>query len=210
MAQARVGQAHHRGFTLIEIMVVAVVIVLLASVVNLAIPDNSAEDQAHSAAAYFDRELRYVAEQAVLKGETYALFIDLQPDPEAADNKPLWCYQWERVRGGNWEPLPELEGQCLSRSLHIGIEINDKPWKYEPQLDIQEPVLGFFPSGDATGDVIIVFVPVDPDASSMPSRVEPDDGETFWISFMGDTHWITEERRAGIETRIDHNRRWFK
>jgi general secretion pathway protein H len=205
-----------RGFTLVEILVVAFVIAILVSMVSFAMPSMDANSELKKHADSFHKELIYVSEQAVLKGEIYAMFLEQdQAENESGLLVNIWCYQWQRVRDGFWEPVPELaQRKCLHPSIDWDVSLNGKKWVYDPELDIQEPVLGFFPSGDATGDTEM-FLTIDSfkagPAMLMTQPMPPGSGdEHFWVSLLGEIHWISEEKRLGIDTRIEHNKRWFR
>lgn len=206
-----------QGFTLVEILVIALVIGILVSMVSIAMPSTSPDAELKKQADDLHKELVYISEQAVLKGEIYALFLEQdQTENESGLLTHMWCYQWQRVRDGYWEEVPELpERRCTHPSIEWDVELNGKKWVYDPELDVQEPVLGFFPSGDATGDTEIILA-VDQskagpaifigNAANTPINSD----EHFWISLLGEVHWISEEKRLGIETRIEHNKRWFR
>lgn len=181
-----------RGFTLIEIIVVVFIIGMAVGVVSISVGGNSAADQARKEAEEFVLQTGYVAEQAVLKGETYGLFVELRPAQDI-DTQEQWCYTWRRVRDRAWQDLPELAAHCIAEGLAIEFTIDDDLWEYDPELEFQEPVLGFFPSGDAAMEAEIeIFA----SQNALNTQVEP---QKFKLDLTGELHWINEEERLEAE-----------
>jgi general secretion pathway protein H len=201
-----------RGFTLIEILAVVIVIVVMVSVVSFVIPGNDSGERLYKQAEKFHTEISYIAEQSVLKGETQALFVARQEEEnEDGVMETVWCYQWMRVRDRQWQALPELSAHnCFDFGTELDIVINGKKWTFNAKQEQQEPIIGFFPSGDATADVELLFV----GSSSFTPNFSPnpmkDIEEEFWVNQLGEIHWLSEERRQGIETRIERQQGWFK
>ncbi len=65
------------GFTLIELMVVVVIVAILFSYTTLAIRSDSAEDQIKEEAFRLERLIQLALEEAILRGEEYAIEIHL-------------------------------------------------------------------------------------------------------------------------------------
>jgi len=190
-------RTRQQGFTLIEIMVVVLLIGLVLAAVSLAVGGKSEQEQARVAAEELVLEANYLIEQAVLKGETYGLFVALQaPALERKSASAVWCYQWQRVRDHHWDPLPELpEAKCLDEGLVLEVSVDGRKWKYDPKLEYQDPVLGFFPSGDASGDIeMAIFA---------QNSATTDDRQVQHIAInpLGELHWRNQEALAQGEAR---------
>ena len=183
-----------RGFTLLEILVVVFIIGLAAAVISVAVGGNSAANLVRKEAETFMLQGSYVAEQAILKGETHGLFVDLRPAQDMESNEH-WCYQWRRVRDRQWQDLPELPLHCLPEQLAIEFTLDGQLWEFDPELEYQEPVIGFFPSGDASGEVEIHIL------ANPLQMVSSDEFETerFKLEVIGELRWITEEERLEQE-----------
>ncbi len=181
-----------QGFTLIEIIVVVFIIGLAVGVISIAVGGNAATDNARKEAEEFMLQASYVAEQAVLKGETYGLFAELRPAQDI-DTEEQWCYTWKRVRDRQWQELPELQTHCIAEGLAIEFTIDEELWEYDPELEYQDPVMGFFPSGDSSGEVeISIFA----SQANMDDEVET---QKFKLDLIGELHWINEEERLKEE-----------
>jgi len=181
-----------QGFTLIEIIVVVFIIGLAVGVISIAVGGNAATDNARKEAEEFMLQASYVAEQAVLKGETYGLFAELRPAQDI-DAEEQWCYTWKRVRDRQWQELPELQTHCIAEGLAIEFTIDEELWEYVPELEYQDPVMGFFPSGDSSGEVeISIFA----SQTNMDDEVET---QKFKLDLIGELHWINEEERLKEE-----------
>jgi general secretion pathway protein H len=181
-----------RGFTLLEILVVVFIIGLAVAVISVAVGGNSAANLARKEAETFMLQGTYVAEQSILKGETHGLFVDFRPGQDI-DSSTQWCYQWRRVRDRQWQDVPELSAHCLPEQLLIEFIIDDRLWEFDPEVEYQEPVIGFFPSGDASGEVEI---------NILANQMQMDDGfepERFKLEVIGELHWLSEEERAQQE-----------
>lgn len=180
-----------RGFTLIEIMVVVIVIGIAISMVTIAIGGDKAQEQVRKEVEEFMLQANYIAEESVLKGETHGLFVEIRPlQTVSTKANEEWCYVWRRVRDRQWGELPELpDWHCLPEGITMELVVNDDPWEYDPELEFQDPVLGFYPGGDASGEVEISFY-AQGDFSSNDSETE-----RITLDVMGALHWVTEEKR---------------
>jgi general secretion pathway protein H len=179
-----------RGFTLIEIMVVVIVISVVISGVTIAIGGDKGGELARSEADKFMLNARYIAEESVLKGETHGLFVEVRPlqDVSTKANEE-WCYVWRRVRDRQWAELPEMpDWRCLPEGVGMELIIDDEPWEYDPELEFQDPVLGFYPGGDASAQVEIAIY-------AQGDFSNDEDPERITLNVMGELQWVTEEER---------------
>jgi general secretion pathway protein H len=181
-----------RGFTLLEILVVVFIIGLAVAVISVAVGGNSAANLAHKEAETFMLQGAYAAEQSILKGETHGLFVDLRP-AQNIDSPDQWCYQWRRVRDRQWQDLPELSAHCLPEQLAIEFIVDGQLWEFDPELEYQEPVIGFFPSGDASGEVEINIL------ANKLQMDEEFETERFKVEVVGELRWLSEEERLEQE-----------
>ena len=183
-----------QGFTLIEIIFVVFIIGMAVGVISIAVGGNAAADMTRKEAEEFMLQASYIAEQSVLKGETHGLFVEPRPAQDI-DGQEQWCYQWRRVRDRQWQDLPELAQHCLPEGQVIEFVVEDELWEFDPELEYQDPVMGFFPSGDGSGKVEIS---IHADQLQNIETVEP---EEFELDLAGELHWISEEKRVAEERR---------
>lgn len=184
-----------QGFTLIEIIVVVFIIGMAVGVISISVGGNAAADKARKEAEEFMLQTSYVAEQAVLKGETYGLFAELRPAQDV-DAQEQWCYTWRRVRDRAWQDLTELSSHCIAEGLAIEFTIDEELWEYDPELEFQDPVIGFFPSGDASAETeIAIFA----SQTNMDDEVET---QKFKLDVTGEIHWVNEEERLEAERKV--------
>ncbi|ACE83289.1 General secretion pathway protein H [Cellvibrio japonicus Ueda107] len=198
LSKPRLSRARHlqqQGFTLIEIMVVVIVIGVVIGMVTIAVGANDPRTIARKAAEDFMLRTVYLSEQSVLKGETYGFFLEERPLAEVStEASSEWCYYWRRVRDRNWDALPEFpDDTCLPEGVTIEVMVDERLWKYDPELEFQDPVFGLYPSGDTSGEIEIALFKAD----AMSAR--EDDIERITLNLMGELHWITEEDRLGIK-----------
>jgi len=182
-------KSSQRGFTLIEIIFVVFIIGMAVSVISIAVGGNAAADMTRNEAEEFMLQAGYIAEQSVLKGESHGLFVELHPAQDI-DGKEQWCYQWRRVRDRQWQDLPELSQHCLAEGQVIEFVIDEELWEFDPELDYQDPVMGFFPSGDGSGETEIAIYA---DQVQTDATLET---ERFKLDLAGELHWVSEEKRV--------------
>jgi len=181
------------GFTLIEILLVVFIIGMTISVISISVGGNSTVNKLQKDTEEFMLRANYIAEQSVLKGETFGLFVT----PRDVDNgdasiSEQWCYQWRRVRDQEWQDLPELpEEYCFPEGVVMEFVLDDKDWKYDPDLEYQDPVMGFYPSGDGSAEVEI----------SLYEKGETSDEKVQRITLdvVGTLTWVNEEERLAAE-----------
>ena len=180
------------GFTLIEIIFVVFIIGMAVGVISIAVGGNAAADFTRKEAREFMLQSSYIAEQSVLKGETHGLFVALQPAQDI-NAKAQWCYQWRRVRDQQWQDLPELSQHCLEEGIGIEFVVEDELWEFDPELEYQDPVMGFYPSGDGSGETEISIF------ADQLNMAEPVENERFKLDLAGEIHWLSEENRIDAE-----------
>jgi general secretion pathway protein H len=181
-----------RGFTLIEIIFVVFIIGMAVGVISIAVGGNAAADFTRKEAQEFMLQSSYISEQSVLKGETHGLFVELRP-AQVINGQAQWCYQWRRVRDHQWQDLPELSQHCLEEGIGIEFVIEDELWEFDPELEYQDPVMGFYPSGDGSGETEIAIFAEQLNAADVVET------ERFKLDLAGEIHWVTEEERVEAE-----------
>lgn len=174
-----------QGFTLIELLIVVVIIGFAITMVTLSVGGDHYEDEARKEAEEFLLTGNYLAEQAVFRGETYGGFFYPKEDE---DGSPLWCYQWQRIRDSQWQVLEELPERCLPLEFEVEILIDGQPWAYDDSLEYQDPVIGFYPSGEGSAEVNLRFFR---EASNEHQAIE----EELLLTPIGELRWVTEEER---------------
>ena len=177
-----------QGFTLIEIMIVIFVIGISVGMVSFSVGGSSDAELARKEAEEFMLQANYIAEQSVLKGETHGLFVtERNPLETRFDAKQTWCYQWRRVRDRQWQDLPELSQHCLPEAMKLEFVVDEKLWAYDHELEYQDPVMGFYPSGEGSGEVEISIY--------MDGKLGADELQRIDLMIMGELIWRNEEER---------------
>jgi general secretion pathway protein H len=113
-----------RGFTLIEVMVVIVLIGLMASLVQFNFSGNNPEDKLKHESARFAAIFEVAAEYGMLNNIELGLVVK-------KDN-----YQFLAYDGTQWTEIPEQDWQAnvtLPEEIELSIELDDLP--------IEEPLL---------------------------------------------------------------------
>ncbi len=69
-------RTHHRGFTLLEILIVIVIMGMASSVVIMTSPASSPESMLHDQCSKYARLFAFLSEQSMVEGELIGLFVD--------------------------------------------------------------------------------------------------------------------------------------
>jgi general secretion pathway protein H len=175
-----------RGFTLIEIMIVVFIVGLMATVISLSMGEDKSKAAPRLEAQALMQAIGFAGEYAALNSEVVAMFIERREGDDATDS--YWCYTWQRYRDGAWIRLPEdsLAEHCMADVVQWELVVEGHNYTYDPDLEIQPPVLVFSPSGEATPAEMALFEQGTGTASE-PQHIE--------IDMMGNSHWREEEQR---------------
>ncbi|MDO3388724.1 type II secretion system minor pseudopilin GspH [Gilvimarinus sp. SDUM040013] len=171
---------HQKGFTLIEIMIVVMIIGLSAGMATLAFtPDDTS--RLEEAADKFLLQTEFVAEQTTLTGEVIGLFVR----PTQSREGEQWCYRWRRFRNSSWQPVSDfLPDQCLQPDMGVEMIVEGEEYEYDPNLTSPEPVMIFYPSGEATPLEIALFAQFDSEQ----------DVQRLEVDMMGRVRWLNREQ----------------
>lgn len=181
---ARNNSLQQSGFTLLELMVVVLIMGLGLGLVALAVGRDGAS-MARDEAEQFMLRAEFVAEQVVLNSEVIGLFVEPREVINSTDNQ--WCYHWQRFRNNNWEDMADfLEERCLATDLQVDMVVENEPYEYQADLDIQPPVVVFYPSGESTPFEIAIY-----EADQRPA--DPDAIQRIQIDMMGSLRWLNRE-----------------
>ena len=191
MKQTRLAR-NEKGFTLIEILMVIVIIGLSVGIVTLSIGPTKDESATRKEAMAFMQAVEFVGEQAVLNGNVIAMFLT----PKELDDDSLskqWCYTWKLFRENSWAELPEdsLAEHCMPENMKWDLIVEGRMYNYDPDLETQPPVLVFAPSGESTPVEMAIF---EQGSDSEAQRIE--------IDLMGTVHWRNQEeadKRDGLK-----------
>lgn len=125
------------GFTLIELMVVVVIVAILFTYTTLAIRSDSAEDLIKKEAFRLERLIQLAMEEAILRGEEYAIEIHLDG------------YRFLRFTETQWLPLSDdkilrerelpldMELEMSLEDTEIVIDLSSDP-KTEQELELDD------------------------------------------------------------------------
>ena len=172
-----------QGFTLIEILVVVFIIGLAASLISLSIGDDKTDSAPYQAARSLLQTIDFVSEYSALNGEVIAMFVTQKESDDAL--KKRWCYSWKRLRDNYWGNLPDdmLTEHCLPDSMLWELQIEGRIYAYDPDIEIQPPVLIFSPSGEATPVEMALF-----------ESATNEGTQHIEIDMMGNTRWLEQDK----------------
>jgi general secretion pathway protein H len=183
------------GFTLLELLVMIMIVGLSLGLIALALGGGD-DARARDEAERFMLRANYVAEQTVLNNERMGLFVYQQAESNTTADS--WCYRWQRLRANQWEPLPEMDEQyCLPASLQVEMLVENEPYEYDPELDVQPPVVVLFPSGDAIPFELAIY---ERDQNQRPGSGRADSGragsesvQRIQIDMMSRITWLNRQ-----------------
>ncbi len=117
---------HQRGFTIIEILFVMVIIALTANLVVYSI-DDSQEEELEQAALALQTSINFASEYAILNQKQLGLYVD--------DNK----YEFLTYADQKWQPLDEAEGILKAKEFAppflLTLNQEDLPWAQDSLLN---------------------------------------------------------------------------
>ncbi len=168
-----------KGFTLIEIMIVVMIIGLSAGMATIAFaPDDTS--RLEKAADKFMLQAEFVAEQTTLTGEVIGLFVR----PQQSRQGDQWCYRWRRFRNSSWQPVSDfLEDACFAPEMSLEMIVEGETYEYDERETTPQPVLIYYPSGEATRLELALF-----------TRFDDDEVQRITVDMMGDVVWENREQ----------------
>lgn len=142
-----------KGFTLIELMVVLVIITIVIGVTVLSIGDKNPKKELHTEALRLQALMRLASDEAILRAEVHGLFLE-------DDN-----YQFVTQEKDLWTPVDD---DILARAhSRIAVQIllmsvNGRPPPDQPDDEDEKkskPQILFFPSGEISSFEMIIRDP---------------------------------------------------
>ena len=160
-----------RGFSLLELLVALIVVVLFTSLANLTINSGGQDIQLQSTVYNLADVAGYALDEAQMTGVDYGLL--LREDQDTGET--IYSYQWlERGLDGWGAPISGKElfaEQRLPPGTALELQLEDAPFvELSPdddgEAEIISPQVVFYASGEATVGTINVF--------------QVEDGELLW------------------------------
>jgi general secretion pathway protein H len=129
-----------RGFTLLELLVVVVIVAILFTYTTLAIRSDSPEDLIKEEAHRLERLIQLALEESILRGEEYAIEVQLDG------------YRFLRFTENQWQPLAQdklLRQRALPQNMELEMSLEDTEIIIgESQSETQEDPLSEHTPGD--------------------------------------------------------------
>jgi general secretion pathway protein H len=166
---------------------VVFIIGLTTSVVALSLGDSKEDSPAYKEAKAFVKAIDFVNEYAVLNQQVLGMFI--RPVDTEDLSVSRWCYHWLRFRDNAWSGMPEetlSEEHCLEDGVQWELKLEGKTYIYDPELEIQPPVVIFSPSGETTPIEVAIF-------EHRTASVSTAETQRIEIDMMGNNHWLNQE-----------------
>lgn len=139
------------GFTLLELLVVVVIVSILFTYTTLAIRSNSPEDLLKEEAHRLERLVQLTLEEAILRGEQYAIEVHLNG------------YRFLRMIENSWEPIA---GDKILREYEL-------PQDMELEMQLEETEINLGLLFDPMSDQKVDLEATDSDEDTDDKKAEP-------------------------------------
>ena len=183
-----------RGFSLLEMLLVLVVIGMIVTMAGLSVSSGSRPYEIDAAARNFADIAQYALDESQLRGVDMGARLELDPAAEGL----VFTYEWLERVGNVWQTAnfdPEAYGR---RSLPVNVEVileleNEETELTEPPRDADErvapaPQVVFFASGETTPGIM--------------SWLDAETGDLLW-ELEWDLVGRFDLRRRGLENEDD-------
>ncbi|GAB3310426.1 GspH/FimT family pseudopilin [Haliea atlantica] len=149
-----------RGFSLIELLVVLLVIVIMTSLATLGMNVGTRERTLEAQLRELSNLARHAQEEAELSGRSYGLLLAL----DSVDGEPVYQYHWREQRPGGWR-RPEIGGELFRpRTLVEGLlleltleSVPDTPALPAPVAPDATPQVLFQASGEVSAGTLDIY-----------------------------------------------------
>lgn len=150
-----------RGFSLLELLVALIVVVLFTSLANLTINSGGQDIQLQSTVYNLADVAAYALDEAQMTGVDYGLLLR----EDQGTGETIYSYQWlERGLDGWGAPFSAkelFEEQQLPPGIALELELEDAPLVElsvdDDEMEIVSPQVIFYASGEATVGAINVL-----------------------------------------------------
>ncbi|KTC74890.1 general secretion pathway protein LspH [Legionella birminghamensis] len=152
MLKSETGMPNERGFTLIEILVVILIVGIAASVTLLAFGDFGASRRVQLSAEQFVTYLKLVQQRAILEMNT--LGVNINKDGYGT---------YRFVQAKTWEPMPGkslFHWQTFPKSIHVSLKTTIKNNTKSPDIIIS-------PTGNLSAFTLSFGTETEPDLVSV-------------------------------------------
>ncbi|WP_045856902.1 prepilin-type N-terminal cleavage/methylation domain-containing protein [Teredinibacter purpureus] len=138
-----------RGFSLLELLVVLIIVGTVMGGVGVAINQGGPEKELAKVVSKFTAYAGHASDVAILSGKSLGLMIE---PPEWQEN-PLdkgWRYRWQMMTQAGWQDYAELPAIDIPKGINLYVTIEGELWEWENAPEIRLPLVAFYPGGDLT------------------------------------------------------------
>jgi len=146
-----VTRRHQSGFSLLELLVTLIVIVLVTSLVSLTVSSGGQDIKLQAQVRNLAEVANYALDEAQMMGRDYGLLL-LQ---DQVDGDTIYSYEWRERRLDGWQ-IPEsgkdvFAAQALPAGLELQLALEDSPVEEVGLAELDEnpePQVVFYSSGE--------------------------------------------------------------
>jgi general secretion pathway protein H len=145
-----------RGFSLIELMAVLVVVGLALGIVTVSVGHGGPEKQLYDKLEQFLIQSDFATEHAVISGEALGIMLEppawqIAANPDLDPDNVGWKYRWQIYAEKGWQDIPNMPGISLPPDIEIDVTVGKKKWDWHAKTtDKKSPVVSISPSGEIT------------------------------------------------------------
>lgn len=157
------------GFSLLELLVTLIVVVLVTSLVSLTLSSGGRDIELEAQARNIAEVAAYALDEAQLQGHDYGLLLQRVSE----DGEPRYRYSWRERLVDGWQAPASGKEVFADQSLPAGVE---------PLLELEEAAIADIPLAAADQEPVpqvVFYASGETTAGSMELRDE-DSGELLW------------------------------
>ena len=165
----RSGGLRHSGFSLLELLVTLIVVVLVTSLVSLTLSSGGRDIELEAQARNIAEVAAYALDEAQLQGRDYGLLVQrVQLDGELR-----YRYAWRERLAEGWQPPPGGREVFAEQDLPPGVEL---------QMALEDAPIADFPlaGGEEAVEPQVVFYASGETTAGAVDLRDEDSGELLW------------------------------
>jgi general secretion pathway protein H len=160
-----------RGFSLLELLLVLVIVGLIVSLAGLSVSSGSRPYVVEGSVRVFADVAEYAMDEAQLSGSDMGLLFQQSRDT----NTDSYSYQWLQRQTSGWQQAPRDEDLFAAREFPPGVEL-----RLEVEEGITDLSEGIDEAGAAELQPQVIYYSSGESTPGILTLVEVDDGSILW------------------------------
>lgn len=177
-----------RGFSLLELLLVLVIVGLIASLAGLSVSSGSRPYVVEGSVRVFADVAEYAMDEAQLTGTDMGLLFQQNQDSD------VFSYQWLQRQTSGWQPAPESDDAFAPREFPVEVELLIEV--EEGATDLSE---GVVESGEQELQPQVIFYSSGESTPGILTLVDASDGRILWVLEWDLVGRMTLRRKGIVE-----------